>query len=75
MAGNRQGTGTAPLARNGQTNRWWALSGGPQVRAPPARSPDPGRVLDDTPPPPPPSFIRRQLGWIDDAQVGACVSS
>jgi len=32
-------------------------------------------VLDDTPPPPPPSFIRRQLGWIDDAQVGACVSS
>ena len=25
--------------------------------------------MDDTPPPPPSSFIRRQLGWIDDAQV------
>jgi len=25
--------------------------------------------MDETPPPPPSSFIRRQLGWIDDAQV------
>jgi hypothetical protein len=32
MAGNRQGAEVVPLARNGQTNRWWVVAGSSLAR-------------------------------------------